>query len=360
MQAKALVEVCGGLELARKILEDKPKGTQFVHIEEDHPVVYWAKSNTSDNIGDTAYLWSSGGWEPSDDGAVTNIRLEHTPYYSIDFLQAAVYATLEEMGFEPFKAIIRVVKSIAIDPSYTHRIEGFGEINIAREPLIYAKNKDEVRRIVAEKYPQFFPDAKVFSKETKDQAQFFYVLIYPLYEYEKQSLISGEWKCSGCGQVYENEYLAYPRIYNQLGRSYKFCPSSKDEECLRMFKSGHFNGDDVLDNHNYIQPTSPTHIYKITQKSTGKCYVGKTQNQPIFRWWSHLKHSTSPFGQYLQTTDLKDWTFEVIETLPWDTPSEEVFKRETKYMIELNSIENGFNSVVSSKTAANQNMDISG
>ena len=260
---------------------------------------------------------------------------------------------------EPFKVIIRVVKSIGLDTNFYHpNNECFGAVDVVREPLIYAKSKDEVKKIIAEKYPQFFPEAKVFTKETKDKAQFFYALIYPLYDYEKESLKSGEWECNGCGQKHENKYISPPRTYGSLGDQFQFCRSSKDDECLKLFKANHYNGTDPLENHSYIRPNSPTHIYKITEKSTGKCYVGKTRNEPFFRWWNHLSHSSSPFGQYLRSTPLNQWTFEVLETLTWDTPDSEVFKVETRYMIEFNSIENGFNTVVSSKAAANQTLDL--
>lgn len=356
----SLIEMCEGLADAQQILKEKPVGTQYIHIEKDHPIVYWCKSRKSDNVGDTAYLWNGSCWEPSDDGAVTNMRLNHAPYYSTVSLEIAVQVALKQAaitpradGLEPFKVIIRVVKSIGL-PKY----EYFGSVDIAREPLIYAKNKEEVKKIIADKYPQFFPEAKVFTKETKDQAQFFYALIYPLYEYEKINLQSGEWQCNGCGQKHENEYLSAPRTYSSLGQEYKFCRNSENDDCLKLFKANHYNGSDELENQTYILPNSPTHIYKITEKSTGKCYVGKTRNEPFFRWWNHLTHSSSPFGKYLKSTKLSDWTFEVLETLSWDTPDTDVFKVETSYMMELNSIENGFNTVVSSKSAANKSLDL--
>lgn len=266
---------------------------------------------------------------------------------------------MPEPNLEPFKVIIRVVKSIAYDNrTYSPNPEYFGSVDIVREPLIYAKNKDEVKKIIASKYPQFFPEAKVFTKETKDMAQFFYALIYPLYDYEKEALRSGEWVCNGCGHKHENKYLSAPRFYSSLGDQYQFCRTSKDDECLKLFKANSYNGTDLLENHAFIRPDSPTYIYKITEKASGKCYVGKTRNEPFFRWWNHLTHSTSPFGKYLRTTSLSDWTFEVLECLAWDTPDTKVFEAETQYMIQFNSIENGFNRVVSSKNAAKQNLDL--
>ena len=71
-----------------------------------------------------------------------------------------------------FKAFIRVVKSIALN-DYSC---GFDTVEVLREPLILAKDKAEVKKILLEKYPQFFQNGKIYEKETKDQAQFFYVI----------------------------------------------------------------------------------------------------------------------------------------------------------------------------------------
>lgn len=85
-----LIEVCEGIEVALQVLEDQPEGTQFVHLEVDHPIKYWSKSLPEDGIGDIAYLWDGQYWEPSDDGAVSNGRLDHAPYYPIASLHQAV------------------------------------------------------------------------------------------------------------------------------------------------------------------------------------------------------------------------------------------------------------------------------
>ena len=107
-----------------------------------------------------------------------------------------------------FKAFIRVVKSIAFkDPN---EYMGFDTVEVLREPLIEAKDKAEVKAILLEKYPQFFQNGKVYEKETKDQAQFFYVVIFPLYQHEIELIKEGEWKCDYCGHIHENKYFSRP------------------------------------------------------------------------------------------------------------------------------------------------------
>jgi hypothetical protein len=244
-----------------------------------------------------------------------------------------------------FKAFIRVVKSIALKDDCF----GFDTVEVVREPLIEANDKSEVKKILLEKYPQFFQNGKIYEKETKDQAQFFYVVIYPLYEWEKKQIYEGSWTCASCGQIHENKYLSKPRMQEILfGSNVMFCKSDGDI-CLNNYKKDKYKNIDFPDDENYIKKDSPNYIYKCTEKSTGKCYIGKTRNAPFFRWWNHLTRSSSSFGIYLRQTKLSDWTFEVLEELPAEISESEVFRIESEYIIKFNSINNGFNSLISNK-----------
>lgn len=244
-----------------------------------------------------------------------------------------------------FKAFIRVVKSL-------NQVE-FGSENIVEERLILAKDKEEVKKFLLEKYPQFFQNNKVYSKETKDTAQFFYVVIFELYEWEKAQVINDtSWKCSYCGQVHESTYLSRPRKYDKLFAGKLFCNNSGEDHCLNEYKKEFYKDIEFPDDENYVKKDSPNYVYKITEKSTKKCYIGKTRNAPFFRWWNHLTHSSSPFGLYLRNkSKLSDWTFEVLEVLPSDIEDSEVFKIESKYIKKFNSIKKGFNTVISNKNA---------
>jgi hypothetical protein len=112
-----------------------------------------------------------------------------------------------------------------------------------------------------------------------------------------------------------------------------------------MFSGGH-----LTDDLNYVKKDSVNYIYKITEKKTNKCYIGKTRNAPFFRWWNHLTHSTSPFGIYLRNNSkLSDWTFEVLDILPPNLSDKEVMEVESNYIREYNSIDNGYNTLISSK-----------
>ena len=248
---------------------------------------------------------------------------------------------------EKYKAFIRVVKSlVSVDKYFSG---GFDVVDVIREPLIEAKDKAEVKQILLEKYPNFFQNGKVYEKETKDQAQFFYVVIFPLYEWEKKLIEEGEWECSSCGQKHENKYVSKPKINERLFGADKLFCRSDDDICIENYKRDKYKNVEFPDDTNYIKNDSPNYIYRITEKLTGKSYVGKTRNAPFFRWWNHLTHSCSPFGIYLRQTKLSDWTFEVLEELPSNISDTEVFKIESQYMDKYDTIRNGYNSLISNK-----------
>lgn len=253
-----------------------------------------------------------------------------------------------------FKAFIRVVKSLVHNDSNY----GFDTIDVIREPLIMAKNKVEVKEILLNKYPQFFQNEKVYEKESKkDKAQFFYVVIFPLYQHEINLINEGEWVCEQCNHKHENKYISRPIISDKFG-GLMFCGNDynsgndvMNHSCYDNWKFDRYKNEEIPDDINHIHEDSLNYIYKITEKETGKCYIGKTRNIPFFRWWNHLKHSGSPFGLYLRETKLSEWTFEVLEELPSNIIDSEVLKIESDYMIKFNSIDNGYNSVISNKNS---------
>lgn len=261
----------------------------------------------------------------------------------------------KETGLLPFKAFIKIVKS-----KQPHDMS-FIDATIIYEKLIYAKDKKDVKKILMEKYPQFFPENKVYEKESvKNPNQIFYVLIYPLREFEIILMNEGEWVCSGCGQKYENKYLNPPKNYTKIGKDYNFCnyyekgrdPNIDPDICLNLFKGKvEKNGIEPPDNMMFVSSDNCSYIYKVTEKATGKSYIGKTKNAPFFRWWEHLKHSRSPFGLHLRNTDLKEWTFEVLETLQPYVKEKEILRIESEYILKYDSINNGYNSVISNKDA---------
>lgn len=254
--------------------------------------------------------------------------------------------------YKYYKAFIRVVKSIITRDSY---LGGFDTVEVIREPIIKAKDKAEVKTYLLNEYPQFFQNNKVYEKETKDQAQFFYVVIFELYKHELDLINEGSWTCDHCGHIHENKYVSRPITSHKFegkifcGQDYKSGNDLNNYSCYELWKKDKYKYEELPDDLNYVNENSVNYIYKCTEKSTNKCYIGKTKNAPFFRWWNHLTHSISPFGVYLRTTNLSDWTFEVLEELPCNIAEQEVFKIESKYITQYDSINNGYNSLISSK-----------
>lgn len=254
---------------------------------------------------------------------------------------------VEKNPFLYFSASIRVVKSI-VRKDYGYNGFGFDTVEVIKEKMIEAETKAKVKEKLAELYPQFFQNGKVYEKETKDQAQFFYVIIKQLSNYEVNKIHEGNWTCDHCKEVHDNKYVYPPKYSNKPPFTGKlFCDN---QQCFDEYKTDYYKDVDMPDDEYHVNSNSLNYIYKCTEKSTGKSYIGKTRNAPFFRWWNHLTHSSSPFGMYLRTTSLCDWTFEVLEILPSTISDAEVFKIETKYILQFDSINNGFNSVVSAKS----------
>lgn len=89
------------------------------------------------------------------------------------------------------------------------------------------------------------------------------------------------------------------------------------------------------------------YIYRITNKNTLKCYVGKTIKPPLFRWWQHLKVD----GKF-ERANVSDLVFEVLEIVTYDSIKEKyryksggdkLSSREAHYINLYDCIEEGYN-----------------
>ena len=83
-------------------------------------------------------------------------------------------------------------------------------------------------------------------------------------------------------------------------------------------------------------------IYKITQKSTGKSYVGKTIGNPFHRAYQHFfaKEMFTPLQKEIYRSTISDWTFEILEVVQTD---KKLHEREIFWINKCESRVNGFN-----------------
>lgn len=95
-------------------------------------------------------------------------------------------------------------------------------------------------------------------------------------------------------------------------------------------------------------------IYKITQKQSGKCYIGQTTQPFTLRWYQHFFQGTeNKFHTAITNTSISDWSFEVLEVIDArllglksaNDLKEYVNGREHYYIVLFDAINNGYNSI---------------
>lgn len=193
------------------------------------------------------------------------------------------------------------------------------------------ESKREAINQILKNHVNFFPDGKLFQK--RKDGQFVYVNIFELTGYWENhwtELI----ECPNCGKeatrIERKNYGVYER----------FCSESCREEYIQLVP---------LESDDRIHIRGISYIYRITQKSTNMSYIGKTVNHPIWRWWQHLKANTgTKFHEELKDIPLNDLTFEVLEVLT-EKNNAEILEIESKYILKFDTINSGFNSVISNK-----------
>ena len=206
--------------------------------------------------------------------------------------------------------------------------EFFSE-QVERKIYYDIETKKEVLKRILEDYPEYF-DEKV--PQRTSQNEFFFVNIYELDEYWEKFWNEPVF-CKYCG---ENPIKKIDKK-NYGDDGYYFCckehketyRNNRLEQDVRVYKSNHTVG----------------FVYKITEKATGKVYIGKTVNHPVFRWFQHFKAETgSRFHQIMKTSDITDWSFEVVDKLKNGTDYDlSVLESEWIAKYDSTNPEKGFN-----------------
>ena len=213
-----------------------------------------------------------------------------------------------------------------------HRKGKAGELfsEQAERKLYYdLDTKKDVLAQIKKDYPEYFSE-KVPQRTV--ESELFYVNIYELSDYW-ESYWNEEIPCKYCGSnsVTRIDLKNYGR-----GNLYFCCHEHSEQyyadklaEDTRTYREGEFVG----------------FIYKITHKETGRVYIGKTVNHPIFRWFQHFKaQSGSYFHKAMKNSKITDWTYEVIDELK-EGSENDLLELESKYIADYNATdrEYGFN-----------------
>lgn len=197
--------------------------------------------------------------------------------------------------------------------------------------LIIADTKKEAREIVEKEYMTLLP-MRIQNKDITKES-----LLLSLYEIEENHFTEKFFEyndCKVCGSKFRP--IDKFNIFGYFG-SNEVC----SDECNITLRN------EQQIQQSSFEETSPV-IYKITQISSGKVYIGKTIRSFTLRWWEHIKScSGSKFHIEMDSSDITDWQFQVIEVLPKNSKNEFILERETYWINHFDSIKNGFNSVIS-------------
>lgn len=196
-------------------------------------------------------------------------------------------------------------------PLYSGRVQG-------------AKNKKEAATTLEEQYGVKLPQRVM---QADEQTQF---LLHLQEMGEDTPELNNRFllrECKECGGPYtlQEKYL--------LGESGdRSCCSTS---CANKSRPVYVAGEDRY-------PDGLPVIYRITNKETGKCYIGRTRQPVTLRWWQHVFQSgESQFHQEIKGSPLTAWFFEVIEVVAPDLLAE----REQYWIDHYGSLwPNGYNS----------------
>jgi hypothetical protein len=211
----------------------------------------------------------------------------------------------------------------------------YGYWNQIVKDIIEAEDKESARKIVNKRYN----NSEVIPMRYKESAIKNSSLLLSLYEiddensYFKKGFFDLGRECLICGKSYS--VLDKYNLFGSFGVEEHCSPNCTKKEQDKLTSN--------YEEFNYSVPV----VYKITQISTGRCYIGVTTRSFTLRWWEHIKRgNTEKFHSVLHSTNINDWTFQVVEELKKD---DDRLERETYWIQHFNSVEEGFNSHVSKK-----------
>lgn len=201
--------------------------------------------------------------------------------------------------------------------------------------------REKAKKIMFERHPDI---PRSFRKSTD---KYFFLV-----ETHKEQYAEIEnFECKFCGKKIEH-YQGIKNKYILDG----FCCFDCNNRYLKLKKELYENeinsyldedrNDDLNSFINYYSSKRIGYIYLITNKTTNKVYVGQTTQEPLFRWWQHLKDINK-----FERKSLCDLKFEVIEIIDigkddYNELKRRLFEKEDYYIKFYDSLEpNGYNKI---------------
>lgn len=212
---------------------------------------------------------------------------------------------------------------------------------------VEAKDKDEANEKINKLYGKKFP-RRVAKKDLKSNE--FLLHLEEIKAGTYTASLFDEKECEHCKRPYRmiDKYNDSHCDYHGWGYCSYHCKEQAYQ--IQQYKRKEMEN-------NGMGGTRAPVIYKITNKATNKVYVGKTTQVFTLRWYQHFFQSeNTKFHQEINSTKVTDWLFEVIEivSIPDELKASTdiqkyIASREVYWMNHYDSINNGYNSVVSDK-----------
>lgn len=209
---------------------------------------------------------------------------------------------------------------------------------------VTATNKKQAKALIDDEYGRAFPQRVL----KKDMGKHEYLInIREIQADDEMTIGLFELKeCLHCSAGFRTIDL-----YNDVHEPYKgkeFCSS----KCQVLYRA---EGRSERFSSGMCGIETPV-IYKVFNRETGMSYVGKTTQIFTLRWYQHFyQGGKNKFHNAIKTSKKEDWEFSIIETVV--TPKGEdqdyfVSVREQFWIDELDSIQNGYNTVTANKEQA--------
>lgn len=213
---------------------------------------------------------------------------------------------------------------------------------------VVAKDKKEAKEVINEEYGKKFP-LRVLRDDLESNE-----FLLSIEEIKPDSHISKLFELQKCEQC-ENTFYVIDK-YNDANcrnKGFTFCSEKcrEDNGKVAQFRR--------MDQGALIDGAVPV-IYKITNKITGKVYIGKTSQVFTLRWYQHFfQYGTNKFHDAIKNSKFTDWMFEIEEIVVFPDHIKEqksiynymndrekyILERERYWINHYNSIDEGYNSV---------------
>lgn len=205
---------------------------------------------------------------------------------------------------------------------------------------VEAENKKEAKKIIDDEYGRVFP-LRVLQTDLKQYP--FLLNVEKIKIGSRQEDLFKPQTCIHCKSIfYVIDKYNDSRVYN---KGFDYCSDKCKQDSDGIRESLRLQGLALSGNSEPV-------IYKITNKVTGKCYIGKTTQVFTLRWYQHFfQNGNCKFHEEIKKSKVSDWIFQVQEIIVIPEGVKDILEiekliieRERHYILQFDSIENGYNS----------------